>query len=154
MNTDLFDKVMNIYIPQCRYLKNVEMQSSKAIGQFQLSDTIYTLNKIHHMTSIEAQLCLNQLMFYAFGEWLSKGVQNYQIPLEQYVSMMESGMFILNSEIGFKNPIENTNSLVGTIELQRCKKIGTTFFSFLKYDIEQGKSFGNMKLALTTKTPL
>ena len=38
-----------------------------------MGSTYYTTQKLEHMTSIEAQLCLNQLSYSAFGEWLPEG---------------------------------------------------------------------------------
>ena len=140
---------MNLYVPSCRYLKDVKLNNMKAEGVFRLEETTYTSKRLKHMTSIETQICLNQLVFYAFGEWLPKGELPYQISSEKYVALMEENMFILKSEIGFRRPIPTDIDIHANIEVQDLKKIKNTHFVFLKYTLEQGKSFGSMKLAMT-----
>ena len=67
------ESVLELYKPDCQYLVEVTTKYPKAEGKFKLGDTYYTAIKLEHMTSIEAQLCVNQLCYSAFGEWLPEG---------------------------------------------------------------------------------
>ena len=61
---------------------------------------------------------------------------------------MKENMFILNSTIGFRKPIPTNKEIQGQVELMKIKRHGGLHLAFLDYNLEQGKSRGNLELAL------
>jgi len=141
-------RVLELYKPDCRYLVEATTEYPKTEGRFKLGDTYYTTKKLEHMTSIEAQLCLNQLCYSAFGEWLPAGRFDETMTFELYLELMKENMFIIDSNIRFRKPIPTNGNIQGQIELMKIKRHGDLYLAFLDYDLEQGKSRGKMELAL------
>lgn len=144
-------KVLEIYKPDCRYLVESNINYPRAEGKFKLGETYYTTKKLEHMTSIEAQLCLNQLCFSAFSEWLPEKRFDETITFEKYLDLMKENMFIIESKIRFRKPIPSNECIQGQIELMKIKAHDGLYLAFLDYDLEQGKSKGNLELALKLK---
>jgi len=142
------ESVLELYKPDCRYLVEATAEYPKAEGKFKLGDTYYTTRKLEHMTSIEAQLCLNQLCYSAFGEWLPEGRFDVTMTFEKYLELMKENMFIIDSNIRFRKPIPTNGEIQGVVELTKIKRHGNLYLAFLDYDLEQGKSKGNLELAL------
>jgi len=142
------NKILEIYKPDCRYLVEANIAYPKAEGKFKLGEIFYATRPVEHLTSIEAQLCLNQLCFSAFGEWLPQGRFEEAMPFEKFLELMKENMFIINSTIGFRKPIPTNGEIQGQIELMKMKRHGGLYLAFLDYNLEQGKSRGNLELAL------
>jgi hypothetical protein len=142
------DSILELYKPECRYLYDATLDFPKATGVFKLGDTYYTRERLAHMTSIEAQLCLNQLCYSAFGEWMSTKTLDHSIPFEEYLKKMKENMFIVDSRILFKMPIDSSKVLIGSIELMRLKKYDKIYLAILDYEFDDRKSKGQIKLAL------
>lgn len=142
------NRVLEIYQPDCRFLLEANADYPKAEGKFRVGITYYTTSKVEHMTSIEAQLCLNQLCFSAFGEWLPQGRFDKTINFEEYLRLMKENMFIVESSIRFRKPIPTDRDLQGQIEVMKIKRHGDLYLACLNYEVEESKSKGNLKLAL------
>ncbi len=144
------NRILEIYVPKYRYLKEAEISFPEANGSFSLGDTFYTSTRLRHMTSIEAQLCLNQLCYTAFGEWLTEkdAKINTEISFNKYLELMKENMFIIKSNINFKRQIETNKEIQGKIKVIRTKKFKGLYLAFLDFEFEKGKSEGNLELAL------
>ena len=106
-------KVLELYKPECRYLIRADTEHPKANGIFRLGNTYYTSRKLTHITAIEAQLCLNQLCYAAFGEWLPQGRFDQTISFEKFLELMKENMFIVESNIRFRKPIPASEEVNG-----------------------------------------
>ena len=93
------DRVLELYKPDCRYLVEATTEYPKAEGRFRMGSTYYATQKVEHMTLIEAQLCLNQLCYSAFGEWLPEGRFDEKVSFDDYLELMKENMFIVESNI-------------------------------------------------------
>jgi len=142
------DRVLELYKPDCRYLIEATTEHPKAEGKFRMGSTYYATQKVEHMTSIEAQLCLNQLCYSAFGEWLPEGRFDEKVSFDDYLELMKENMFIVESNIRFRKPIPTNGDIQGQIELMKVKRHGNLYLVFCDYELEQGKSKGNLELAL------
>ena len=151
MNKEKLDKILEMYKPDCKYLVEVNSEYPKAQGKFKLNPTYYVINAFEHMTSIEVQLCLNQLCYSAFGDWFPEGKFEKKIYFDEYLELMKENMFIINSNIRFKKPIKTNKEILGQIKLTKTKTYGNLCLAFLDYDLEQGKSVGRLELALKLK---
>ncbi|MBW2991830.1 hypothetical protein KY345_01290 [Candidatus Woesearchaeota archaeon] len=141
-------KILELYKPECRYLVESSVNFPKAAGIFKIEDTYYTSQKLEHMTSIEAQFCLNQLSYAAFSEWTQKNrFENLDLPFEDYLWLMKENMFIVDSKIRFQKPISKDKEIPAIIELVNSRRIENLYLAFLDYNIED-KSKGRLELAL------
>lgn len=147
------ERILDIYKPDCRYLREACTIYPNAKGTFRLGSTCYTTIPVEHMTAIEAQLCLNQLVFSAFSEWLSESRFDRTISFEEYVLLMKENMFLIDSNIRFKKAIPVNKDVCGQINLLKMKRHGGLYLAFLDYKLEQGKSTGKLEVALTLKSP-
>jgi len=88
------------------------------------------------------------LCYSAFGEWVPEGRFQGTMPFEKFLELMKENMFIINSNIGFRKPISTDEEVQGQIELMKIKKHGSLYIALLDYNLEQGKSRGNLELAV------
>jgi len=142
------ERVLEIYKPDCRYLIETNIEYPKAEGRFKIGSTYYATQKLEHMTSIEAQLCLNQLCFSAFGEWFPAGRFDKTMTFDRFLELMKENTFVIDSHIRFKKSIPTDKEIQGQIELMRIRRHGNLYLIFCDYELEQGKSKGNLELAL------
>src|SRR5574342_717019 len=135
------DEVLSLYKPECKYLKEAYASYPRAEGTFVLGPTHYTQMPLTHMTSIEGQLCLNQLLYAAFGRWVQEG-RFPTIPLtyEHYLNLVKENMFIIETQIRFSEPISAAQPAIGHISLSRLRHRGNLVLAFVDHDIESGKA--------------
>ncbi len=142
------ERILELYKPECRFLIKAPLEASKANGRFRIIENFYATQLVEHMTSIEAQFCLNQLCYAASSEWLADGRFGVTIGFERFLELMKENMFVIDSNIRFKKPIPTNNDIQGQVELMKVRKYGNLYLAFLDYELEQGKSKGNLELAL------
>lgn len=141
-------RMLEIYKPDCRYLIGTSIEYPKAEGRFKLGKIFYATRPVEHMTIIEAQLCLNQLCYSAFGEWLPEGRLNERVSFDRFLELMKENMFAVESNIRFRKPIPTNGEIQGQIELMKVKRHGNLYLIFCDYELEQGKSKGSLELVL------
>lgn len=143
------ERILELYKPECRYLIKAETDFPQAKGVFNAKNAFYTNEIIEHMTSIQAQLCLNQLSYAAFSEWTEKNTPlNLKIDFENYIELMKGNMFIIESKIQFKKQININKHISGKINIVRSKNFRTLHLALLDYELEGGLSSGKLKLAI------
>lgn len=145
---DKLERVLKIYKPEFRYLVDATTNYPLAEGKFSLGDTYYTTKSLEHMTVVEAQLCMNQLCYATFGEWLSRGTFGHIICFEDYLKLMQENMFVIESNTRFKELIPKNQNIHGKIELIRHRKCGSLFLAFIDYNLEQENAIGRIQIAL------
>ena len=148
-NEEILERTQEIYKPEVTYLKEFSAEFPNANGVFSLGDTFYTAEKLNHMTSIEAQLCLNQLSYAAFARWLQeRQISDLNISLEKYLELMKENMFVINSQIKFRKPIETNKRIKGEMKVVRTRRHGNLYLAFIEHEFEGGKEEGTLELAL------
>jgi hypothetical protein len=102
------------------------------------------------MTVVEAQLCINQLAFVSFGEWLAQGKFGEVIPFERYLKLMKENALAVESTVRFRNSVskEFDYDVYATMNLERVKRAGDVYFAFLNYSFNGGSAEGAMTISL------
>jgi len=145
------ERVLELYKPECRYLKEAKIELLKAEGMFEVNSTYYANNfSVSHLTSVEMNLCLNQLAYVAFAEWIDAGeFENINLDFEEYFVLIKENMYIVESSIKFKEPIATSKPFKAAMQLRQQKQKGNVHFVFLDYSFEDGKAKGRVGFALT-----
>ena len=145
------EKILALYKPECRYLKSAELGSLKAEGMFEIGGTYYTNNcSVSHLTSVEMNLCLNQLAYVAFAEWIDHGeFENINLEIEEYLLLMKDNMYIFECSVKFKDPIDTSKPFKAEMQFRQQKQKDNIHFVFLDYSFADGKAKGKIGLALT-----
>ncbi len=149
ISQELVDKVLAIYKPNYRYLKEACIDFPVSRGRFQLGETEY-VEALQHLTDVEAQLCLNQLNYVFFGNEInSKRWQELKdLTFDDYLESRKEGMFIVNSHKIFHKETCTKEPFEGVIRLIRTKKIGSIYLATLDFNLNNGACIGEFSLAL------
>ncbi len=121
----LVEKVLNIYNPSWRYLKEVDVNYPDGTGFFRLDSTEYA-ETLQHLTDAEAQICLNQLCYVFFGHgivegWL-KGMEDLSI--DEYLDMRKNHMFVAESRKRFRRETNSREPFYGNVHVTHLRKHG------------------------------
>lgn len=139
----------NVYKQECIYLKQAELDLLKATGVFEVSDTFYTTEPVEHLADAEAKICLKQLAYAAFAEWIDIGeLEGIELEFEEYLDLMKENMYIVESSIKFKEPIDTSKPFEITMQMRRHLQVGENHFCYLDYKIAGGKAEGKIGLSL------
>ncbi len=113
ISQELIEKVIEVYKPNYRYLKEATVDYPFAKVRFMLGETEYVAT-LQHMTDVEAQLCLNQICYVFFAQGILD--QKWELPktftLDDFLELRKEGMFIVESHKRFvreTNPGEAFN---------------------------------------------
>lgn len=139
-------RILDIYDPNCQYLMEVNHEFPKATGIFKIDKLFYTTESFEHLTAVEAALCLEQLSYACFGEWIPEGRFDRKVGFEEYLKSMRE-MFVGQSSIEFKKLVFKDKDIRINTKLIRLAQIKETLVGVMDYDIENGKSTGTLKLA-------
>ncbi len=146
---ETLDRVVALYNPNYRYLKESEIEFPIARGKFQLGETEYC-ETLQHMTDIEAQLCLNQLCYVFFGQGIIdkkwKGLEN--LTFDKYLELRKENMFITESHKKFRKETNSREPFYGQIKLKRIRRYGNIYVAKLDFDLNEGASVGELSLVL------
>jgi len=146
---EIIDRVVVLYKPNYRYLKEAEVEFPIARGRFQLGETEYC-ETLQHMTDIEAQLCLNQLSYLFFGQGVIEkrweGLEN--LTFNEYLELRKENMFVTESHKKFHKETKPRDPFYGQIELLKIKKCGNIYIAKLDFYLNEGACEGELSLVL------
>lgn len=146
---EVVDKVLAVYYPNYRYLKEAEIDYPLGKGKFQLGQTGYC-ETLQHMTDVEAQLCLNQLCYVFFGQMIIdkrwEGLED--LTFEEYLESGDENMFIVESHKKFKKKTNPKEPFYGQIELIKTRRHDSIYVARLDFDLNGGASIGKLSLIL------
>ncbi len=143
------DKVIALYRPNYRYLKDAEIDFPIARGRFQLGEIEYC-EALQHLTDVEAQLCLNQLSLVFFGQGIIekrwRGLED--LTFDQYLNLRKENMFITESHKKFHRETNPRDPFYGQIQLMKVRRHGNLYVAKLGFDLNEGASMGELSLVL------
>ena len=146
---ELVDKVVAVYKPNYRYLKQADVDFPIARGTFQLGKTEY-VQTLQHLTDIEAQLCHNQLSYVFFGNEINLNRWNglKDLTFDDYLELRKEGMFIVESHKKFRKETNPEEPFEGIVRLTRSKTRGNIHLANLDFNLNNGACVGNLSLVL------
>ncbi|MEK6951992.1 MAG: FcoT family thioesterase [Nanoarchaeota archaeon] len=149
ISQELVDKVVAVYKPNYRYLKEADVNFPVARGIFQLGETEY-MQTLQHLTDVEAQLCLNQLSYVFFGNEINakrwEGLRD--LTFDDYLELRKEGMFIVESHKKFHKETNPREPFEGIMRLVRAKKRGNIYLATLDFNLNNGACIGDLSLVL------
>src|SRR3989338_8595631 len=123
---ETIDKVVALYKPNYRYLKEAEMNFPIARARFQLGETEYC-ETLQHLTDVEAQLCLNQLSYVFFGQ----GVIDKRWKGLDYLELRKENMFVTESHKKFHRETNPMDPFYGQMKLMKIRRHGNVYVAKL-----------------------
>jgi hypothetical protein len=147
------EKVLALYKPECRYLKSADLDLLKATGEFEISETFYTAEPLEHLAEAEAKMCLCQLAYVAFAEWIDAGeFESINLEFDEYLELMKENMYIIESRIKFKNQIDTSKPFKLEMQFRQEKPFSNTRIARFDYSFADGKAKGEIWFALVLST--
>ncbi len=145
------ERVLMLYRPESRYLVSASTEYPAAMGTFRFghSPPSYSNRPFDHLTAIEAQLCFNQLAYVAFSEWIPEGkFEGLQLPLDEYLSLMQDRMLILRSDLRFRKAIRSGQEIYGRMTVDKKHRQGSIHVITLDCTLADDRCIGKLELAL------
>lgn len=143
------DRVVELYKPNYRYLKEAEIEFSIIRGRFQLGETEYC-ETLQHLTDVEAQLCLNQLSYVFFGQGVIdkrwEGLED--LTFDQYLELRKENMFVTESHKKFHKETSPRDLFYGQMQLMKIRRHGNLYVAKLDFDLNAGALVGELSLVL------
>ena len=143
------DRVVVLYRPNYRYLKEAEIEFPIARGRFQLGETEYC-ETLQHLTDVEAQLCLNQLSYVFFGQGIIEkrweGLED--LTFDEYLELRKENMFVTESHKKFYRETNARDQFYGQMQLMKIRRHGNLYVAKLNFDLNEGASVGQLSLIL------
>ena len=128
--------MLSMYTSACTYLIRACIDENTATGVFKIGRTWYTQENLLHLTAIEAQICLNQLLYVAGFAWQATNETSQHSPLPEYRALMREDMFIIETKLRFTNTITKDNELEGKLTLERVRSRGNLTLGYARGNIE------------------
>lgn len=152
---EILDTMLQPYYPECRYLKESELNFPTMHSKFSISKTFYGAQS-GHFNATEMMMCYNQMAYTFIAASVEEGLIESAgtIPLEKFIEyQMANCLMARIGNIKFKSQI-NPKNFYGEITLKKYPTRGknlfaTTDFSF--YDDNGGFANGDALLVLALK---
>ncbi len=150
VSQDIIDKIVSIYLPSYRYLKEAEIDFPLGRGLFQIGQTEYYDGEVSHMTDVETQLCLNQLCYVLFNQEIANGRWDNlkNLTLDDFLDLRKENMFVTESHKKFRRETRVGAPFVGEINLNKVRRHGNLFIAHLDFDLNNGAAIGELSVAL------
>lgn len=145
----LLDKILGMYKPECRYLKEAELIHDNFMhGIFEISSTFYAADT-GHLNAAELIICYNQLS-YAFLDERSRLRQDElncgHMEASELGKMQLRKCFICSADkVRFNKEIDPKN-FEGSIEIESVKSRGGDTFYKTLYNFGDGAATGRILL--------
>jgi hypothetical protein len=154
----LMEKVLEVYFPECRYLKSCEFNYPKIKGEFEIPSSCY-IKSTGHFNAVEAIICYNQLAYTFFAHTIKNNIEEIvklnpgsfdefskerQLP-DSYIVKID--------DLRFKKPIDSSK-FYANLHLIQVSKMGKAGFLKTKinfWDNYKGESSGEVLLAFITR---
>lgn len=144
------DRILGIYKPECRYLKEACLDSPKLMtGRFEIPASFYVENT-GHFNAVELFICYNQLA-YVFLDEASRlshiSEPNCQdMDVEELRKMQLERCFICSVNNMKFTKIINPNNFYGQIEMKNVRRAKERTFYKTAYDFDNGSARGEILL--------
>jgi len=145
------------YKDDFRYLVAGSMQyPNSATGLFHVKQSGYVRDTLKHITDVETQICLNQMVYAAFAQaivdkaWERDALWNPLVGLDMpiYEGLMKDHMFIRESHKKFRRQINPAEPFYGTITLEKTGGRRGLYFAELSFSLADNSATGALSLAM------
>jgi len=155
----LMDSVLEVYFPQCRYLKSVNFHYPEIRGEFGISSSCY-IKSTGHFNAVEAIICYNQLAYTFFAHGIDERVEELMkletLSFEDFSRnrQLPDSYIVDIRHLKFRKPI-NSSKFYGDMKLNKASKVGSSAAFFLTginfWDDGNGKASGEFLLAFVPR---
>ena len=144
------DEILNCYMPDYVFLKNVESDFPIVRGDFYIGSNFYFAEgEMDHFTAIEAQFCFNQLAYVSLGEWiLNSGSNDMSLSYSQFLEKRGKGILIRDHNVRFKSSLDTSKIIKSELKIKKTKKFGKLLWLFCDYSFEDGIVSGDSKCVI------
>lgn len=147
------DKIINTilkpYKPTVHFLKSFELIGNEGMrGKFQTKSDFYSVELLNHLSAIELQICLNQLIFaFAAKTGLLFDSETNEIPID-LSDIQKNNSYIRSITTNFKSEIDASKAFFGEIKLINKKEVGNKLLCQFSYSFSNNDCFGFVNTVL------
>lgn len=144
---ETIDSILEIYNPDCRYLKNAELDFPIARGRFSIPSSFY-IEDTGHFNAVELLICYNQLAYSFFAEAGRLGLMKEVgvVPLDKFrENQLGKYLIAKTNKMKFRREI-NPREFEGAMELRDVKRMKNNLFFRTNFDFNNGSASGEITL--------
>lgn len=106
ISNEQLEQILSIYKPEYRMLRTAEVGEAYARATFFVSDNSFMQNPIGHVTGVQTQLCLTQLMYAAGSVWAEQEKFGRVVSFEEYLQLMAENVLFVEATTRFSSQIQ------------------------------------------------
>ncbi len=143
------DTILQPYKPEVHFIKSYELiDDNKMKGIFLIKSNFYSASTLNHVSVVELEICLNQLLYaYAYEKGHLGGTQKNGFPVDLII-MQNEKTFIVKQTVKCREIINASKEIICEIEYIKGVKRNNSTFHFYKYNFENYKIFGQVTSAI------
>jgi hypothetical protein len=113
--SEKLEHILAFYKPEYRVLITARVEDTDAKGRFAALGSPFMIQPVEHVTAVEAQLCLTQLMYAACSVWAEQGKFGRVIPFDEYLGKMREHVLFVESTLRFSTKLPPNTPFDGKI---------------------------------------
>ncbi len=149
ITADRIEKVVGLYRPGLRYLRDAWMDYPTGRGLFSVEATEYT-EGVNHLTEVGAQICVNQWGQAFFATQVDSGrFGGFEgMNFDDFLGDIKERVVIAESRKRLKRGIDLTVPFYGNFEVVEKRKLGKNYLFGLDFSLNDGAAVGELLVVL------
>lgn len=148
------EKVLEVYEPDCRYLKKLTIDGNKAHGEFSVPATCYAIKgRKYHLNAAEDIILYEQIMYAFVGNMFINGLNGTcKIPEDVFFpAVVDEYTFIVDVQARYKKMVDSS-FFKGTLTTHRVRKMKNGNYHLKQtLDINDGSHILDVSIYLELK---
>ena len=140
------ERVLEIYNPDSRVLQEANINYPVVNGKFFVGQCSYA-SRFEHITDIEVQLCLNQILYVTTHEAIVRKLDEGLRGLD-FFALQKEGMLITHSRKRFRKQIPSDRSFRGSMVFKNRRMYQDRIFYSVDFDFENKSCVGDLELVV------
>lgn len=117
--------VLDVYEPECRYLKKINIDDNTAYGEFSVPSTCYAIKgRKYHLNAAEDVILYEQIMYAFVGNLFINGLHDVRkIPVDMFFpTIVDKHLLIVDINARYKAMV-NSDFFTGVLTTKKIRKL-------------------------------
>ena len=122
---DCLKQVLDVYEPECRYLRKVNVDGNKAYGEFSVPSTCYAIKgRKYHLNAAEDVILYEQIMYAFVANMFINGLNDVQkIPVDIFFpAVVDKHVLIVEIDSRYKAMV-NSDFFTGVLTTNKIRRL-------------------------------
>lgn len=122
---DCLKQVLDVYEPECRYLKKIDVDDNKAYGEFSVPSTCYAIKgRKYHLNAAEDVILYEQIMYAFVGNLFINGLNDVRkIPMDMFFpTVVDKHVLIVSIDSHYKAMV-NSDFFTGVLTTNKMRRL-------------------------------